>query len=70
MAEQPFDPRAYSVAYQIAIASGVGHTTAYQHATIVAHRAADNEAVYLAARFAGCTEPDASAASLTDRDSR
>ncbi len=60
--DQPFNAHAYSVAYQIAIASGVGHTTAYQHATIVARAADDTESVYLCALASGCTDPDARAA--------
>ncbi len=59
---EPFNAPAYSVAYRMAIAAGVGHTTAYQHATTVARAADDNESVYLCALASGCTERDARAA--------
>ncbi len=57
-----FNARSYSIAYQMALAGGVGHTTAVQHATLVARAADDSESVYLCARAAGCTEADAIAA--------
>ncbi len=61
-----FNPTAYAVAYRFAHGQGVGHTTAVQHATLVAYRADDRESVYLCARAAGCTEPDAITASRAD----
>ncbi len=67
MDEQPFDSHAYAIAYRMAVAGGVGHTTAVRHATIVAEAAYDTESVYLAARFAGCTDYDASAAARWER---
>ena len=68
MAEQPWDALAYSVAYRMAVAaSGIGHTAAVEHATRVAERAYYNEAIYLAARFAGCTDLEANAAARWDR---
>ncbi len=62
MAGEGFDAAAYAVAYQIALASGVGHVTAYQHANLVARATHDTESVYLCALASGCTEADARAA--------
>ncbi len=67
MAEQPWDARAYSAAYRTAVAGGVGHDTAVQHAIITAEAAYWTEAIYLAACFAGCTDFDASAAARRNR---
>ncbi len=65
--EQPWNARAYARAYRYALGERVGHLTAVQHATIVARAEDDTESVYLAARFAGCTETEALAAARWDR---